>query len=419
MNPTEGHLSLNGPDGPNLGLKAEQSWRFVYQIGALILKTLLVQSRKPLSLLLFIASPSIAILVLHFIQYAVVSSTTQSEAQLSLQKCVSFDVYGQVTQDPSFPCVTVAFAVEPSAAAGVTDSAIATMRHLAKANGLCYSGDGCDGPGDVLFSTPSEITNAMYERPGSIEAAVIFSSSTAYELWVNASASWAYSEAGKNTLLSSHGIDGRTMALEVQINGGIIAAQSPAFQANPDALVDLQMSVVPFTEITGGSLGGSVFPVVFLAGGAFITIGLSVSGILAIYAVTTEKRRNLLNSMRQMGVSEAAYWASWLVVFATSGMFGALLAVGTGHALDLWVFSHVNFAVHFYSIWAFCIAMVSYGLWLSSFLTAPRWINVVIFITLTLSTIEQFLFPLFQLFVILPKPSINAFVKFLMFMQPW
>jgi hypothetical protein len=83
--------------------------RICEQIRALIVKTALVQSRRPSSMLMFLMAPSLFIILLSVVQTAVQKASENGDIQLGISKCSSFSVYGQM--DSSIPCITIAFAV--------------------------------------------------------------------------------------------------------------------------------------------------------------------------------------------------------------------------------------------------------------------------------------------------------------------
>lgn len=83
--------------------------RFVVQLRALIVKTGLVQIRRPSSMLMFLIAPSLFIMLLGGVVVAVKNGAGSGIVKLGLAKCSGFDVYGQLDKGSS--CTSVAFAV--------------------------------------------------------------------------------------------------------------------------------------------------------------------------------------------------------------------------------------------------------------------------------------------------------------------
>jgi hypothetical protein len=223
---------------------------FMEQIRALVVKTALVQSRRPSSMLMFLISPSLFIILLGAVQIAVRKGSGDGVISLGLSKCSGFGVYGQL--DTDFPCTTIAFAVNaPTGSRGSNDSLLVgnisnTMRMVASDNNLVYGTD------IKQFSSGKAISNAIYDNVGTIDTAVIFRNETSYEVWANMSAAQAYANHGQNPMYKQMGIDGRTVGLQLAVNSALMANR-----AGRDKSADMRISVAPFTEVKGGdSLSG-------------------------------------------------------------------------------------------------------------------------------------------------------------------
>jgi hypothetical protein len=67
----------------------------------------------------------------------------------------------------------------------------------------------------------------------------------------------------------------------------------------------------------------------------------------------------------------------------------AIAGVGTGYGTKLNVFTKCDFGVHLLALFLYLVAMVAMSLFIASFVTRPRWVNLASFIVFAFAVVLQ------------------------------
>ena len=136
---------------------------------------------------------------------------------------------------------------------------------------------------------------------------------------------------------------------------GAPLAPSPAFKWAP-RLVAFPHPFLQSTSVLGGVLA------------AFLFAALMFGFVSQMAALVGEREAGLRTALRNMGMRESAYWASWVAYDAAMALLGALLIVVFGLVLQFDYFKRNDFALPLVLFWLFGMAMSSYAYALSVFL---------------------------------------------------
>jgi hypothetical protein len=90
-----------------------------------------------------------------------------------------------------------------------------------------------------------------------------------------------------------------------------------------------------------------------------------------VVQVMYEKSTRLQESMRMMGLSDAAYWSSYFIsdgilLGLLLSFIGAILSAGGG------LFAEADFGTIWGYLWVFCMSAVPFGFFLSAFFDTPQ-----------------------------------------------
>eukprot|EP01062_Namystynia_karyoxenos_P077645 TRINITY_DN785_c0_g1_i6.p1 TRINITY_DN785_c0_g1~~TRINITY_DN785_c0_g1_i6.p1 ORF type:complete len:1691 (+),score=484.16 TRINITY_DN785_c0_g1_i6:971-6043(+) len=112
-----------------------------------------------------------------------------------------------------------------------------------------------------------------------------------------------------------------------------------------------------------------------IIGSGIIVVSFAVVHTVVLHVVVHEKQSKVTSLMRMIGVSEMAYWLSWIAAWAVPALASALLAAFVGSLTNLRILRATNPLVvaltFFATTWAFC-AMACFT---SSYVSNPKWVN--------------------------------------------
>ncbi|KAF5833390.1 ABC-2 family transporter protein-domain-containing protein, partial [Dunaliella salina] len=117
--------------------------------------------------------------------------------------------------------------------------------------------------------------------------------------------------------------------------------------------------------------------------GPFVFAALMFSFVIQISSVVIEKELKLRQALRTMGMSDMAYWTSWGAWEVTLAFVQGHLVAIFGLILQFNIFHDNNYGLLFFLFFLFQLAMSSFALFLSAFLTktqAAVYLGFVIFI---------------------------------------
>ena len=313
-------------------------------------------------------------------------------ASLSVSKCRVFNLLEAPIEDAQ--CTTVMFAPDD-------DEVVTIMQSFAAATDLEYGVD--------VVAKPSarDVGREIAARPGSVGTGVIFKTPAsswaaddrpvelAYELWVNATGNNVkrYVENGLDNLAyDKAGIFGIDEAVQQAVDAAIIGQK-----AGLDSSADVQLGVSRFPEEVGVSAVG-IFEFVAIAmfGEMFMTLGCSLSAILVLQNIASEKEAKLLGNLRVVGLREWAHWLSWAICYIFPCMVSAVLATSLGVFLDVRIYTNCDFLVMFLNMFLFLQAMSALYTFLGSFVSRNRIVVLVSMLFLFISMISTLILKIFD-----------------------
>ena len=413
------------------------------QIDALLMKHVLVLSRKICAVLSLVFLPCVFVILLYAINSAVLNGHRAKPfeplIQLKPAQCVVLNNELMVDhQNPS--CITIMYG--PSTT--VTDDIMNIFVNNENKQNNNHDNAwkikvGVERSSDIIFPTDErkyrdlkdgadvvgmknniEISKFMRNHLGGLDAVLFFDiendpTGATYTLMVNATKIGGYS------YWLNHGW--QDIALQNNINEAIIVHNN----GGDHSKIDLQVSISPIVDYDkeerkrSGNVDDmfeDVSSVVPSGGPIMLVLGPVIAAMLIIDEITAEKRARLLGYMRMMGLHEGAYWVSWMIVIFVISLCSALVAAIGGTFTDIYLFKNCDLGVHFVAWFFFLTSMHSMGLFLSSVVTRRNWVNLV----------EFFLMGFVIVFISVPPKSFwnnvysakeSIFWKFIFFMMPW
>ena len=125
--------------------------------------------------------------------------------------------------------------------------------------------------------------------------------------------------------------------------------------------------------------------------------------------------------MRMIGLSEGAYWASYLVLFALAAALGAAVAVVCMLMTQVTFFREINIIVALLIFFVFIVSMSCVGAFFSSFVARPVMTNIVSFMLFTLVALLGLIFGLAgsTLLDSIYGPEGSLVSKIFVILMPW
>ncbi|KAK3238017.1 hypothetical protein CYMTET_51940 [Cymbomonas tetramitiformis] len=401
------------------------------QLVSLFAKNMVVMRRRRVSTLMRLLVTTVAIILLYVLKETAYdldtdwmkdSAASGGELEISLTKCRSF---AQNTENEkttlSTDCTTLVFTPDD-------EYHTSLMRWLADRNGLQFGKD------VVGMASSEAVAQQLFRKPGSIDAAAIFTRDpgdkvSEYELWFNHSiiSSTSYYggyhdrfQLGYTPVDELYGSDSpgwkirvatRIPALQKAIGDALVAARlaraqgtalnSDSSQSSSQLGLSLRaydeestfLSPPPPNTVANDEAEDVEPPkVVAQFGACLVMLGVVGAGVMTMHAVTEEKRCMVLGMLRRLGLSEASYWASWMLCLMLVGLVQGLIATAVGNATGLWVFTKCSFGVHLVLLMLYDWAVTAQALCIGSFLQNARWVNFAGFLLLALTFIMELIF---------------------------
>jgi hypothetical protein len=403
---------------------------FLMQVVALLYKNVLLLRRNVVATLVHVLAPGLVIVVfglvaarpsggvqerqvesLHPATIATLGSSASGD-ELGLPRCQVLDVaggrYGAGMPMPNAPCVSMLYA--PATDAGVNRIVqVLAKRHGFKSriisatdqlNNVMESIVVAEGVDILGFTDTADMIafldeESVYGRVGfalrfgddgvvsradprlldDLDVDGVDAPTIAYQIWTNKTfddptLSEYHSRMGMN--------NGPAIVIQRAVNEAIIGAHTG------DDAAELRVGLKPFPRITGKAEDddeegeveeGQVndhdvkrgwmtveyyFPL-------FLYIGVSFSFIMTLRHIVHEKQTKILDGLRMMGLSEAAYWTSWLVYYAALMFVSTWFVIAAGHAFSISTFVNSDTSLMFWCIYTYFLSMVCCAMFLSTF----------------------------------------------------
>ena len=225
---------------------------------------------------------------------------------------------------------------------------------------------------------------------------------------------------GSCNSLSKHGMHGRLGAIQQAVDAAIISYVAYK-NGMPNVDVNMGASVGVFEVYTGSNnlFNSASSNIVAIAGPVMLVCGVTVTALMMLNLVTTEKYNKLLGALRSVGVSEGAHWLSWFSIFIVLSFVMAIVTASFGMLSHISLFSKCEWSVHFIAFFMFMCSMGAMSIWLGSFVARPVWVNVVSFMMFSFATVITFCLTTLISPDELYAPGVSPIVAFIVFLQPW
>ena len=345
---------------------------FFLQLGILVLKNIRILSRQRLGSLTFVVTPMICILMLAATRDATYADLVPDLATRKLGRLNPSNVYTVSGQEErSAVVVTVGYA--PS---GDADVMLVMRRVASGGDGLEHGFSNKLEWKDVVgYETKENLAAYIFEHPGCTEAAIVFQSNatpsatvTSYELWYNAThirnqgVEGGAGFAAQDPSLSDLQYPGRVLVIQQAVDAAVLSYK---LEGGDAVSAQFDASVGTFFEV--GSYKSAFAPRVIRDYGAtFLIAGMLCQAVTILMAAVQEKEDRIVSTLRRLGLTEMAYWVSYVIGYMVPQLVGAAFVVVLGQGTNLLVFKSADFGVHFMLYWLGCLAFSSLSLTISA-----------------------------------------------------
>jgi ABC-type lipoprotein export system ATPase subunit len=421
---------------------------FLMQVLALLYKNALLFRRNVVGTLVHVFAPGLMIVIFGLIVNSSSGSATEprhpktittlgssASGDLGLPMCQVLDVvggrFGAGKPMSNAACVSMIYA--PATDAGVNR----VIEVLAKRNGLKSQIVGAtDALGNVMDSVVSDQSvdilgftdttrmaaflaeNSAYGRVGFAlrfgdnglvsrindtlfderDMDGIADPTIAYQIWTNNT----FDNRDLNEFRYRMNInDGPATVIQRAVNEAIIGAHTGDDEA------ELRVGLKAFPRVTGPAVGeeidedyssdGNMLTVeAFLP--IFLYVGVMFSFIMTLRHIVQEKQSKILDGLRMMGLTESAYWVSWLAYYAVLMFISTWFVIAAGHAFAVPMFVHSDTWLMFWCIYLYFLSMVCFAMFLSTLVPTVCISNVFVFVFVYVLCLS--IFSLFYCFVL-------------------
>eukprot|EP01029_Cantina_marsupialis_P023801 TRINITY_DN5_c0_g1_i12.p1 TRINITY_DN5_c0_g1~~TRINITY_DN5_c0_g1_i12.p1 ORF type:complete len:1875 (-),score=657.68 TRINITY_DN5_c0_g1_i12:220-5844(-) len=315
------------------------------QADAQLRKTTLKLSRKPATVITFIALCSLGVL---FVWLPSLLNLKESSNLFINEKPICGTTNLEGSWDNS-DCTLLAYTPKNP----TTDSIIERMR--TKYN---Y------GTSEIVgYDSLQQIAAAVFKNTGTMPfvANFINTDPASFEINLHANLTVAsvdqygatYNKPNKNLIKIQHQLD--TAALEI-INSSV----------GDDTVIDVDIEFTSFPYYEDVSTIGNFFSLMFMP--TSLTMGILMASMIAMYLVLSEKKDGMLKMMRTMGLCESTFWFTWAIGFALLAAVGAIVPALLARLTDIVALEKIKFgvlllifAVFFWSVTMFNVMFVSFS----------------------------------------------------------
>eukprot|EP00892_Ulva_mutabilis_P002376 jgi/Ulvmu1/12139/UM085_0003.1 len=323
--------------------------RFLQQFVALLKKNALVAWRNKRSTLLRILSPSIFILLVLLLDYAIRADVNSSEEFRELRtptrnsvneipKCEA-DIY---IKPPCFD-----FIYSPANSQRITDIVNAIRLN----NGRVISEDRVQG-----FESIDAANAWLFENPESTGGGLHFNETSAttidFVLQMNSTVKFFRGKA-------QNAVDFIGMPLQVAAHREISRVLAADAQTPLDSF-DIGWKIFPHPVKTEDSTIGTLMSL-------FLFISFLFGFVNVMTALIGERETKVTQALTTIGMMRSSYWLSWVVWEVLLAFVVALISMAFGAAVQIDFFLKNNFGNVFLTLFLFQLAMVGFAYFLASF----------------------------------------------------
>jgi len=352
-------VESEGAAGSPQTLKA----RWSVSVAALIRKNILLVWTSKISLLVMLLFPAMAVGISTYLD--TLSSTNYSnyyeQAVIDslaietldngdpLEGCQWFDVYGEMTRTYTSDCITLLFTVSGLNNGNDVDSINRIMASIADESDLNYSPIVLDS---LFIPQPpfqqqilgvrslDDIGEFLVQHPGRAAGIVVFQEAKGtdflVDIWYNVT-----ENLGNNRPETQE-------RLRAALGRGVLKA------ILGKTAVDVVIRTRSFlSDVVVAEVNTNYSEVGF--GAYFMGFSLALAYILASIVLSTylarEKQEGLIGSLRVVGMTDSAYWASWFFIGMTIDVLSSFLAMALAYTIDAPVLTQSDF----FTPWIFLI----------------------------------------------------------------
>ena len=293
-----------------------------------------------------------------------------------LEACQWFDVYGKQTNMFSKDCVTLLFTVSSSntTSYGNTlnmdiDEINKIMSEVAKESGLMFSPMSLDST--VIPAPPFQqqifgvsslyaIGEFMSQHPGRAAGVVVWRPNQGDKLfadtWYNTTSLLGNNQPATINRLRAvltrgflKGVIGKEkVEVVIQTRKSMNDSSNiPEISGNPYSNFDID----DFIVASGATQMGRILALAFMLSNA----------LLYSVFLAREKQEGLIGSLRVAGMTDSAYWASWLIIGIGIAISSSFLAIILAYMIDAPVLTQTNFIIPWILLTISSICMYAFG----------------------------------------------------------
>ncbi|CAG9464789.1 unnamed protein product [Pedinophyceae sp. YPF-701] len=126
----------------------------------------------------------------------------------------------------------------------------------------------------------------------------------------------------------------------------------------------IALAEFPAPVLVTGNIEGQTAPIFVFASAMF-------NLVIVLYGVVQERHLGLRSAMRDMGLLDSAYWASWWIAESAYAVLSACLIVALGHAFSFSIFTGNSTALVLPLVVLYYLAVVAFGFLLATLLRKP------------------------------------------------
>jgi len=357
-------VESEGAAGSPQTLKA--SWSV--SVAALIRKNILLVWTSKISLLVMLLFPAMAVGISTYLD--TLSSTNYSnyyeQAVIDslaietldngdpLEGCQWFDVYGEMTRTYTSDCITLLFTVSGLNNGNDVDSINKIMASIADESDLNYSPIVLDS---LFIPQPpfqqqilgvrslDDIGEFLVQHPGRAAGIVVFQEAKGtdflVDIWYNVTENLGNNRPETQERLRAALGRGVLKAILGKTAVDVVIRTRSFLSDVVVAEVNTKQNNTNYSEVGIGAY--------------FMGFSLALAYILASIVLSTylarEKQEGLIGSLRVVGMTDSAYWASWFFIGTTFDVLSSFLAMALAYTIDAPVLTQSDF----FTPWIFLI----------------------------------------------------------------
>ena len=153
----------------------------------------------------------------------------------------------------------------------------------------------------------------------------------------------------------------------------------------------LRGQVAKYNPALGGAAGDEAAKRV---GGLIVSVGLTLMTLVYFQWLCGEKERGLTGAMRMAGLSEGAYWSSYLVLYLATCTTGGIVFELLGRLTRVPALTDCELGVNAFVVCLFALAMTSLASFWSSFAKRPVVVNLLSFFLFSVVGVSALLYGL-------------------------